>query len=142
MNCGVCKNLKTKKVLAKPYTASKEAQAEDKYVEALLAEESIEEAGKKVSEVLIEKVNKAIENVKMHFPNYRKNKYFYKSLKGLYLLTFNKFYSKYETITELTVKNERNLSVYPQRNQTESLLYVPGARLSICRHDEGFGLQI
>ena len=26
VNCGVCKNLKTKKVLAKPYTASKEAQ--------------------------------------------------------------------------------------------------------------------
>jgi len=41
-----------------------------------------------------EAVNKAIENVKTNFPNYRKNKYFYKSLKGLYLLTFNKLYSK------------------------------------------------
>ena len=41
-----------------------------------------------------EAVNKAIENVKRNFPNYRKNKYFYKSLKGLYLLTFNKLYSK------------------------------------------------
>ena len=41
-----------------------------------------------------EAVEKAIENVKTNFPNYRKNKYFYKSLKGLYLLTFNKLYSK------------------------------------------------
>lgn len=37
-------------------------------------------------------VTKAISNVKEHFPNYRKNKYFYKSLKGLYLVTFNRFY--------------------------------------------------
>ena len=29
---------------------------------------------------------------KEKFPRYRKNKYFYKSLKGLYLVTFNKFY--------------------------------------------------
>ena len=35
-------------------------------------------------------VNKAIENVKDKFPKYRKNKYFYKSIKGLYLLMFNK----------------------------------------------------
>ena len=33
-----------------------------------------------------------MENVKEKFPRYRKNKYFYKSLKGLYLVTFNKFY--------------------------------------------------
>ena len=35
-------------------------------------------------------VNTAIENVKKVFPNYKKNKYFYISLKGLYLLLFNK----------------------------------------------------
>lgn len=35
-------------------------------------------------------VNKAIKNVKEKFPNYRSNKYFYKSLKGIYLLLFNK----------------------------------------------------
>lgn len=32
-------------------------------------------------------------NVKKYFPNYKKNKYFYKSLKGIYLLTFNKLYA-------------------------------------------------
>ncbi len=37
-------------------------------------------------------VDLAISNVKEHFPKYRLNKYFYKSLKGLYLVTFNKFY--------------------------------------------------
>ena len=35
-------------------------------------------------------VNKAITNVKNNFPKYRMNKYFYKSLKGIYLLTFTK----------------------------------------------------
>ena len=39
-------------------------------------------------------VEEAIKNVKENFPNYRKNKYFYKSLKGIYLLLFNKFISK------------------------------------------------
>ncbi len=34
----------------------------------------------------------AVNNVKEKFPNYRKNKYFYKSLKGIYLVTFNRFY--------------------------------------------------
>ena len=36
----------------------------------------------------------AIKNVKSHFPKYRKNKYFYRSLKGLYLVVFNKFIAK------------------------------------------------
>lgn len=35
-------------------------------------------------------VELAITNVKRNFPNYRKNKYFYRSLKGIYLLLFNK----------------------------------------------------
>ena len=42
----------------------------------------------------IEAVDIAIKNVKEHFPKYRKNKYFYKSLKGLYLVMFNKFVAK------------------------------------------------
>ncbi len=39
-------------------------------------------------------VKKAIQNVKREFPKYRRNKYFYKSLKGIYLLLFNKFLAK------------------------------------------------
>lgn len=35
-------------------------------------------------------VDTAIYNVKKYFPEYRKNKYFYKSLKGIYLILFNK----------------------------------------------------
>lgn len=42
--------------------------------------------------------NKAVveaqHNIKENFPNYRKNKYFYKSLKGIYLLLFNKYIAK------------------------------------------------
>lgn len=39
-------------------------------------------------------IDTAIKNVKNHFPHYRKNKYFYQSLKGFYLLIFNKFFGK------------------------------------------------
>jgi len=39
-------------------------------------------------------VNTAIKNVKEHFPHYRRNKYFYKNIKGIYLLTFNKLIAK------------------------------------------------
>ncbi len=39
-------------------------------------------------------VNIAVENVKKYFPKYRRNSYFYKSLKGLYLVLFNKTLSK------------------------------------------------
>lgn len=35
-------------------------------------------------------VKTAIENVKKNFPKYRKNKYFYSSIKGIYLVLFNK----------------------------------------------------
>lgn len=35
-------------------------------------------------------IEKAIQNVKENFPKYRKNKYFYKSIKGIYLVLFNK----------------------------------------------------
>lgn len=39
-------------------------------------------------------VNTAISNVKKYFPKYRKNKYFYQSIKGLYLILFNKMIAK------------------------------------------------
>ena len=39
-------------------------------------------------------VDVAIKNVKEHFPRYRRNKYFYKSIKGLYLIMFNKLIAK------------------------------------------------
>lgn len=39
-------------------------------------------------------VEKAIKNVKENFPKYRKNKYFYNNIKGLYLLLFNKLIAK------------------------------------------------
>ena len=35
-------------------------------------------------------VKVAIDNVKEHFPKYRKNKYFYRGIKGIYLVLFNK----------------------------------------------------
>lgn len=39
-------------------------------------------------------VDTAIKNVKEHFPHYRKNKYFYKNPKGIYLLIFNKIIAR------------------------------------------------
>ena len=39
-------------------------------------------------------VQEATNNVKKNFPKYRKNKYFYKNVKGIYLLLFNKHISK------------------------------------------------
>ena len=39
-------------------------------------------------------VDEAIKNVHEHFPKYRRNKYFYKSLKGLYMVLFNKTIAK------------------------------------------------
>lgn len=45
-------------------------------------------------EEYVKAVNIAIKNVQEHVPHYRKNKYFYKSIKGLYLLSFNKVLSR------------------------------------------------
>ena len=45
-------------------------------------------------EEYLKAVDEAIKNVKEHFPKYRRNKYFYKSIKGLYLLMFNKTIAK------------------------------------------------
>ncbi len=39
-------------------------------------------------------VDFAIKSVHENYPKYRKNKYFYKSIKGLYLIMFNKFIAK------------------------------------------------
>lgn len=39
-------------------------------------------------------VDSAISNVRKNFPKYKKNKYFYKSLKGIYMLMFNKRIAK------------------------------------------------
>ena len=48
-------------------------------------------------------VHCAIKNVHEHFPKYRRNKYFYKSLKGLYLIMFNK------TMAKILYKKRGNL---------------------------------
>ena len=42
----------------------------------------------------LKSVDFAIKNVSLYFPNYRRNKYFYKSKKGLYLIMFNKFIAR------------------------------------------------
>ena len=42
----------------------------------------------------MEAVDTAIENVKKNFPKYRKNKYFYTNLKGIYLVLFNRTMAK------------------------------------------------
>ena len=42
-------------------------------------------------ETFLETVKYAEKNVKEKFPNYKKNKYFYKSGKGIYLIIFNKY---------------------------------------------------
>ncbi len=39
-------------------------------------------------------VQVAKKNVKQFFPKYRHNPYFYRSLKGIYLLTFNRYYTR------------------------------------------------
>ena len=56
-------------------------------------------------------VDCAISNVKEYFPNYRKNKYFYKSLKGIYLILFNKATNKIVYLINLKsvfYKNDQN----------------------------------
>lgn len=50
-------------------------------------------------------VSIAIKNVKENFPSYRTNKYFYSSLKGIYLILFNKFFARL-----LYVKNNLKLN--------------------------------
>ena len=45
-------------------------------------------------ETYLKAVDDAIKSVNERFPKYRRNKYFYKSLKGLYLVLFNKMLAK------------------------------------------------
>ena len=54
----------------------------------------IKQACKYDYENYLKAVDEAIKNVKNSFPKYRKNKYFYKSLKGIYLIIFNKDLAK------------------------------------------------
>lgn len=54
----------------------------------------IKQASKYDYEEYQKAVDKAIENVKNNFPKYRKNKYFYQSIKGIYLILFNRKIAK------------------------------------------------
>ena len=55
----------------------------------------IKESAKSNNKELFDKaVNEAIKNVKGQFPWYRKNKYFYRSLKGIYMVLFSKGLAK------------------------------------------------
>ena len=51
-------------------------------------------AAKYNDEEFYKAVDCAVENVSNTFPKFRKNKYFYKSLKGIYLLLFNRKFAK------------------------------------------------
>lgn len=53
----------------------------------------IQAAAKFEREAYNQAVQKAVQNVKAHFPHYRRNQYFYRSMKGWYLLTFNRLYA-------------------------------------------------
>jgi len=61
------------------------------YVRYLLATFIKRAANFKDKEMYKEAVEVALKEVKKNFPKYRKNKYFYKSKKGLYCLVCNKF---------------------------------------------------
>lgn len=70
-------------------------ELEYSYVRYLFATLIINAAKSKNRELFNEALKNALENVKLRFPNFRKNRYFFQmGLKGLYLKTFNKFVSK------------------------------------------------
>ncbi len=54
----------------------------------------IKQASKYNYKDYMDAVESAISNVRKNFPKYKKNKYFYKSLKGIYMLMFNKQIAK------------------------------------------------
>ena len=54
----------------------------------------IKQASKYNYKDYMDAVDSAISNVRENFPKYKKNKYFYKSLKGIYMLMFNKRIAK------------------------------------------------
>ncbi len=53
----------------------------------------IQAAAKFEKQAFDQAVQRAIQNVNTHFPHYRRNQYFYRSVKGWYLLTFNRLYA-------------------------------------------------
>ena len=67
-------------------------------------------------------VTTALKNIKNTFPNYRRNKYFYKSLKGIYLLLFNKTISK--IYYKLKHKNRRVLFISSTGGHLSELLQL------------------
>jgi glycosyltransferase involved in cell wall biosynthesis len=85
---GILDYYKEKKIYDKYYK-----ELEYSYVRYLYAT-FIRQASKYDKKDYLEAVSKAITNVKNNFPNYRKNKYFYKNIKGLYLVIFNKSIAK------------------------------------------------
>ena len=58
-----------------------------RYLYASFLRQSLNYKDKKMYDKTVEM---SLENVKNNFSNYRKNKYFYKSVKGIYLILFNK----------------------------------------------------
>ena len=67
-------------------------------------------------------VSKVIESVKKYFPRYRHNKYFYKSLKGIYLVVFNKLISK--IYYKFTHKNRKVLFISSTGGHLNELLQL------------------
>lgn len=63
------------------------------YVKYLYASFIRQTSNYKDKKMFNETVKMAKENVKQRFPNYRKNKYFYKSIKGIYLVLFNNLFA-------------------------------------------------
>ena len=53
----------------------------------------IKQASKYDKDGYKEAVEVAIKNVHEHFPKYRKNKYFYQNIKGIYLVLFNRLFA-------------------------------------------------
>ncbi len=85
---GIVKFYKEKKLYNKFYK-----ELEYSYVRYLYAT-FIKQASNFEKKEFNNAVDEAIKNVKKEFPKYRRNKYFYVSLKGIYLLMFNRFLAK------------------------------------------------
>lgn len=85
---GVVDFYKEKKIYEEYYN-----ELEYSYVRYLYASFLRQSSNYKDKKMYDKTVIMAIDNVKKEFPKYRKNKYFYKSLKGIYLMSFNKVYA-------------------------------------------------
>ena len=71
------------------YYQKYQKQLEFVYVRYLLAT-FVKQSSRYDYDGYIKAVDAALANVKQHFPSYRKNRYFYRSLKGIYLVLFSK----------------------------------------------------